>query len=62
MKLDELKIKVPTVKPRDFSGQQTLKNKVNASGKHRDKKSELKKGLLKHKNQMHEATETGDTV
>ena len=48
MKLDELKIRVPTLKPRN-STYQTLAAKKNAAGPHRDKKAELKKGLLKHK-------------
>lgn len=61
MKLAELKIKVPTVKSRN-STYQVLKSKANAGGVHHDKKSELKKGLLKHKNQMHEETESGETV
>jgi len=56
MKLDELKIKVPTLKPRN-STYQILQAKRNAAGAHRDKKSELKKGLLKHKNSMHEEIE-----
>ena len=56
MKLIELKITVPLSKPRDPNNK-ILQNKVNASGAHRDKKAELKKGKLKHKGQMHEAAE-----
>ena len=52
MKLSELKINVPTIKPRN-STYRVLGNKVNAAGPHRDKKSELKKGLIKHKNPRH---------
>lgn len=55
MKLSELKINVPTIKPRNNT-YQTLAAKKNAAGPHRDKKAELKKGLLKHKyKSMHEA-------
>ena len=48
MKLDDLKGKVPPLKPRN-STHHVLRNKANAGGAHRDKKAELKKGVLKHK-------------
>lgn len=60
MKLDELKIAVPTVKPRNPT-YRTLANKANAGGAHRDKKSELKKGQLKHKSRMYQEAVEGET-
>ena len=53
MKLDELKIKVPNLKPRN-STYQTLLAKKNAAGAHKDKKDALKRGDLKHKNKVFE--------
>ena len=59
MKLDELKINVPKLKPRN-STYQTLLAKKNAAGAHKDKKDLLKRGQLKHKNQMHEAVNSDE--
>lgn len=53
MKLNELTVTIPVVKPRN-PNQRVLANKANAGGAHRDKKTELKKGLLKHKGKVFE--------
>lgn len=56
MKLSELKVIVPVSKPRD-PNYRTLKAKANASGAHRDKKAEEKRGKFKYGQRpgMHES-------
>lgn len=53
MKLFQLKLKVPTAKPRD-PNQATLAAKRNAGGAMRDRKRELKRGDAKHKGRTDE--------
>lgn len=61
MKLTELKkLIVPASKPRN-STYQVLAAKKNAAGAHKDKKQDLKKGVMKHKNRMYEDNDQGDS-
>ena len=58
MKLDEIKIIVPTTKPRDPNAEVLQSKRMSgAQGKHRDKKKELERGKFKHKNQMESTDE-----
>jgi hypothetical protein len=59
MKLSEIKVVVPNVKPRNPT-YRTLANKANAGGAHRDKKAELKKGQQKHKGRMYQESVEGE--
>ena len=59
MKLSEIKVVVPNMKPRNPT-YRTLANKANAGGAHRDKKAELKKGQLKHKGRMYQEAVEGE--
>lgn len=58
-KSNTITVEVP--KQRDTVTQQVLANKKNAAGKHRDKKQEMKKGVLKHKAKCFEGVFTFKT-
>lgn len=58
MKLQEIKIKIPVVKPRD-PNQAILAAKKNAGGPMRDKKREQRQGVEKHKGRAYEDLDEG---
>jgi hypothetical protein len=51
---DLVSFKVPTLKPRDTTGQAVLAAKRNAGGPMRDKKKEAERGSMKHKGRAYE--------
>lgn len=60
MKLDEIKIVLKNVKPRNPT-YRVLANKANAGGAHRDRKAELKKGQEKHKGVLYDDVQQEET-